>query len=883
MTAWTIVKGFVLRPLGRRPLRAAPAAVGMALGVAVILAIRLANVAVLEAFVAATDSLGGQTDLRIYGASGPFAERQLNDLRWLEQFGTISPVLEAYAMLVSPEVEQLAERRQPLARGEVLLVLGVDVLQDQQIRRYEVWQWHDTYRDRPERLRMLELLIEPDSIVLTERFARKHGIRIGDPVRLAFGSRVEAFRVRGLLRDTGPARTWQGNFALMDLSVVQSVTGRLGFLDAIDIRLHAARDFTEVFEAIRSRLPSGLVLEPPASRLGRTQTMVAAFQFNLTALSLVALVVGLFLVATTVSYSVTSRRQEIAVLLALGTPRTAVARMFVVEAALVAAVGICLGIPLGHFLARGAVKATSQTVETFYVAAVAEAAAKPLVLFGWESLRCSVLALLVAIVAAAGPAWQAASLDPLVVLRDVYLPVSSGTRLPWRLAILGLVLGAFAVQIPPVDGLPLGGYVAALSWAMAIAALTPMALVVLAALTRRYVRNPRWLALRLAIFQLSGSRSTLSTSVAALAMALGMMFAIAIMVGSFRTTVVYWLDSVLTSDLVIKPIMSSATLWSATLDSEVVQCARQRPEVEAVAWYSSRQIPYGRSTIRLDTSDLKVLLDRGRIRFKEPADAVPKLRSWIQTNKPLVLISESFSLRYEKYPGDHVSLDTPRGRVELPVGAVYYDYSSNLGTILIDFDLYQRLFDDEHPQRAPMALSLYVRPGTDVEKLRATMIELLKDRHLLYFVTNKDLREEALKIFDSTFAITYALLVIALFVAIVGIVAALFRLVRLRRHEIALLACLGLTPYGVRLIVFFKSLIVTLLSYILGWCIGLVLAWVLIYVINVQSFGWTIQFHLPWDFLWQSLVMVLATALVCGWWPAQAAAMMDPVVVLREE
>ncbi|GIW92000.1 MAG: permease [Pirellulaceae bacterium] len=881
MYRWAVLRPFIVRPLWQRPARVLPALLGIALGTAVIVAIRLANTSVLEAFVAATDSLGGQTDVRIYGASGPIDERQFEQLLWLEQYGTVSPILETYGMLVDRHVEAIADSSRPLARGEVLMVLGVDLLQDQQLRQYDVWQWAGG-TEKPELFQMLEMLVEPDSVVLTERFAARHGVEIGDRIRLAFGSRVVTLQVRGLLRDTGPARTWQGNFALMDLATAQAITGRMGQLDAIDVRFHPDRDWQQAMNEVRSRLPSGLWVEPPAGRAGRVQTMVAAFQFNLEALSMVALVVGLVLVGTTVSYSVTSRRDEIAVLLAVGSSRWAVAGLFVTEALLVACAGAVLGLPLGHWLAQGAVQATSRTVETFYVAAVAEATAGRAALSASESLRCVLLVLVAAAAAALRPAWQAACLDPLQVLHPAHYPGAMGRPNRPIEPLLWAVAGGLAVAVPPIDGRPWGGFLAALSFAAALASLAPATIRLTASVARKLQRTAG-ITLHLAAAYLAAGGVVTSAAVSALAMALGMMFAIAVMVSSFRTTVVYWLDSVLTSDLVIKPVMSSATLSSATLDPQIVDRVRRLPEVRAVTWYTSRQIPFGPSMIRLDTSDLDVLLEHGRVRFKEPAGAALRVRDRLRYDKRFLLVSESFSLRYKKYPGDSVVLHTPHGEVALPVAAVYYDYSSNLGTLLIDFDVYRQLFDDDRPQRSPMALSLYLQENTNVEKLSNRIRSLVGKDQLIYCVTNKELRAEALRIFDSTFAITYALLVIAVLVAIVGVVAALYRLIQLHRRELALMSCVGLTPWQLKKIVLVASLLTAMLSYGLGWAIGMALSIILVYVINVQSFGWTIQLHAPWEFLAESFTMVVLAAVLCGWWPARKAAGVDPIAVLRDE
>jgi len=877
-----LVAWFILRYLVWYPGRAVPGLLGIAVGVAVIAAIRLANVSVLEAFRAATDSISGTADLRIYGTNGPIDESQLAELLWLEQWGEISPVLETYAMLVEEPEPQERGASSGFGRGELLLVLGSDVLRDQSVRRYEVWKWGKGEASALTPRQILDLLLARDSIILTERFAQRKGIRIGDRIALAFGSRVRHLRVQALLRDTGPARTLQGNFALMDLAALQWAANRLGVVDALDIKLPDSATLEQAWAAIEEKLPPGLRVEPPTTRAGRSETMVRAFQFNLAALSGVALVVGLFLIYSTVSFSVTSRREEIAILLALGTSRLGVTGLFLSEAVVLATIGILWGLPLGQVLARGAVAAAASTVENFYVAGVAEATSQQTSLSWDEWLLCAALAWASAISASVLPAWRAAGLEPLEILRGL-VPATQRDRV---LRVVGqslvlALLGAAAQACPPVDGRPVFGFLAALCWASAVARTTPLWFILLAKMGILHKGVP--LTVRLALAGLRSGGGLLGASVAALGFSLGMMFAIAIMVGSFRTTVIYWLDGVLTSDLVVKPAMNSPTLSTATLDPELVEKLRTQPEIAASTWYSSRQIPYGQSMIRLDTSELAVLLEHGRILFKEPAAPQRAILDALAEGQPFAIVSESYSLRYHKRPGDMVTLESRSGPIQLPILAVYYDYSSNLGSILIDYQFYSRYFLDSHPYYSPMALSFYLRPGVDVQQVRNRWQKLFQGEHALYFITQQELRAEALRIFDSTFAITYALQWIAVIVAGTGIVSSLMRLIYLRRPEIALLSLAGVTPMGIHAIILCQSLIISVISLALGWIIGILLSLVLIYVINVQSFGWTIQFYLPWDFFIQSVFIVLITALLFGWIPARHAATMDALAAVRQE
>ncbi len=874
---------FITRALIREKLRAGLGIVGIALGVAVMVAIRLANFSVTDSFRAAVDAVGGDASLRVAGRAAPIDEQQLPSLDWLRQFGTVSPVLENYAMHVRRETHESPGR---LGRGELLYVLGVDVLRDVPIRKYQLLQTDPEQREVTPR-ELLDLVLDDQAIILTEQFARRRNYRIGDTITLAFGSRQRQLHIRGLLLDEGPARTLNGNFALMDIAAAQLASDRFGVIDYLDIKLEEGADIDAARRAIDKRLPDVLAVEEPSGRAGRTETMIAAFQFNLTALSSVALLVGLLLIYNTVSVSVAARREEIGVLSAMGASRSTIAALFLGEAALLAVAGAALGVPLGRWLARGAVTATAQTVETFYIATVAEASAATTNLPLRDVATIVLVTLVLALIAAAVPALSAARTDPVRVIRGNVQVAGRRTAQTWLILIAALLalIGFALTRLPPLGGKPVFGFVAELLFMASAAVMTPLVLIIACQILKRGAS--RWVPFlsmesKLAGANLLSAIPQTSISVAALAMSLGMMIAIGVMVGSFRQTVIYWLDSVLTADLVVKPIMNNSALSTGVLDAEVAEQIRQDSDVLATCWYSSRPFIYGDQEIRLDTSDLEQLLTHGRVLFKEPRGAVEAVRSALREQREFVVVSESFALRFKKTPGDRVSLPTRAGTRELPILAVYYDYASNQGTVLLDYSLYEQLFHDRDVARAPMAMSMYLREGADADAVRERLAAAHSDNQSLYFVTNHRIRREAMRVFDSTFAITYALQAIAIVIAGSGVIATLTRLIYERQKELGLLSLVGATPRQLQRMIVIEAVTIGTVSQLVGIAVGMVLAIVLIYVINVQSFGWTIQFHWPTTFLLQStLAIVLASALF-GNYPARRAAGMDALDTVRE-
>ncbi len=877
---------FVLRALWQHKGRSAIAIIGIALGVSVTVAIRLANVGVVESFRTAVVSISGDADLQIVGAAGRFDEMLLSDSAWLHRYGAASPITEAYAMFADPQGPTRGTQGE-LLRGELLHVLGVDVLRDSPLRGYQILRLSAEDRE-PTPQQLFDLLRDEQAIVITERFAKRKGLKVGDSIPLSFGSRVDLFRIRGLLLHTGPARTLDGNFALMDIAAAQVAMQRVGQLDRVEIKLAADSELDAAQKEIESALSPGLRVEQPNARYGRTETMIEAFQFNLTALSSVALLVGMFLIYNTISISVASRRKEIATLRAVGAGRGTVLMLFLAEAVLLGTAGTMIGLPVGQLLARGAVKATAQTVETFYIAAAAESAAGSPGLGLVDILTVLAVVLPLATGAAFAPAWQASGTDPVELLR----PVQQAHRIRsprWAWLVIGVVLVVLAIlqtRLPPVAGIPLFGFASEFCFMLSIAAFAPAVIWLACKTVRGWSRGTPIggrLDWRLAASNLLHSVDKLSISVAALAVSLGMMFSIAIMVGSFRDTVVYWLETTLTADLSVKPVMNTSAVSEIPMDPAVVKLINEHPAVEATTWFTSRQIADGQRNIRLAATDFRTTLRHGRLLFKQPTDATADLLRQVEANRPLALISESYSLHFDKHPGDQIKLPSADGTWELPVAAVYYDYASNQGTVMIDASWYQqRILGSDQPV-IPDVLALYLRDGYDAREVGRQLQQQSGPRQMLYFVTNNEIRREAMRIFDSTFTITYALELIAILVAGLGVASTLITLVYQRQTEIAVLDLLGATRRTVRRIIVLEAILIALIAQILGLIIGAVLAAVLIYVINVQSFGWTIQFQFPWMLLSGATLVTVLVAAVFGLYPARLAIRSDSLQAIREE
>lgn len=875
-SAWTLLalfRQFILRRLWSEPGRTAATVTGIALGVGVVVGMQLTNASSIRGFETALETVAGKATIEIVG-SGGVDETRLPALGWLREYGVASAVIEGEMAIVTG-----GEMR--ARRTEALRVLGVDILRDLTVREYIMGAAE--LLDTPAQgdsgsltaQRFLELLTSPRSIVITEKLARRRGYALGGELRLMVGDRVNTHVIRGLLKDEGPARVMDGSFALMDIAAAQLAFDRLGRVDRVDVMLHGARDTDAIDAALASisaRLPEGLQVQRPARRGEQVERMLAAFHLNLTALSWVALIVGLFLVYNTVTISVIARRDEIGTLRAVGVTARQVLVLFLGEAAALGLAGTILGLGLGRVLADLAVGLTSATVSTLYIAT---AAATP-------DLTSSLVALAFAIgiplslAAAWAPSREASRVAPMAAIRG-YDRLEGRARIGLRSLVLpALVLAGAAglARLGPVGGRPLFGYASSFVTIIGASLLVPPIIDGLARLVRRPLRRLLGVEGLLAHANLSAAIARLSISIAALAVSLSMMVAVAIMIGSFRDTVVYWVGQTLQADLFIGPGIRPTIGAEQTLSPSVIEAVSTHPDVAAVDTFRNIDLVYNDNLIVLGAGNFEVVLSHGSLLFKEPSDGRDALRRAIGTES--VIVSEVFANKYGTNPGDTLMLPTPAGPRPFAVVAVYYDYAVDRGVVVMDRGTLARHFGD----LVPSGIATFLRAGADPERVRDEMLARLDEGHRAFIYTNGALRTEVLRIFDSTFAITYALEIIAVAVAVLGVAATLITLVIERRRELSMLRLVGAASRQVRRVVVIEAALIGAVSQIIGLAVGLALAVLLVYVINLQSFGWTIQFHVPVAFLVQvSIAVVVATALA-GLYPAQQAARL---VVTQEE
>jgi len=380
----------------------------------------------------------------------------------------------------------------------------------------------------------------------------------------------------------------------------------------------------------------------------------------------------------------------------------------------------------------------------------------------------------------------------------------------------------------------------------------------------------------LASRSLAGSLRRTSVLVGALSTAIAMMTAVGIMVGSFRETVAVWMEDRLPADLYLRPGGSAAADRHPTISLGLAETIEKLPGVAAVERLRAYEIFYQEMPATLASVDLDVLRAEPNSEYFSGRPREQVLAELRDSNA--VVVSEPFTYKHGVKTGDFITLPLGEKQVTFRIADVYYDYSSERGSVVMDRKTMLRYL----PDPAPSNLAIYVAPEAKLETVRTEIEQATAGHHVLLF-SNRDIRVEAIRIFDRTFAITYALEAVAVIVAVMGIAGALLALVIDRRRELGLLRFLGGATGQIRKLILVEAGLLGLLANLAGLALGFALSLVLIYVINKQSFGWTIRFHWPVEILVAALTVVYAATVLAGLYPAEVAVRLNPLEVVHEE
>lgn len=861
------------------PLRTLLTLAGTALGVAVLVAVVLVNRTITRSVSAAIDDISGKADLQVSGGPQGLEERLLETLRAVPGVYKATPIVQEIARIdpgPGPGPGQGQGGPGPLAalRGQQLTILGIHMLgDDDHFRSYKSTEIDEIKRDP------LVFLNSSTNLILSEEFARRHGLKVMDRIPLLTPSGRQEFTIWGLIRDERMARAMGGALAVMYYQAAQVAFQRGTQVDRFDVAVAQGQSPEQVRGAIAAALGPGATIEHPDRRGERVNNLLGSFRQALVIASALALLVGMFLIYNTISIGVAQRQAEIGTLRALGMTRGQVRALFTLEGTLLGLLGSALGIVLGLWLSRAMLIFMTRAVSEVYLLVHAEDVQldRPLLLLSF------LVGTLGATFSALWPAREATRVQPVQALRGTSLTsalVGEGRGSRMRvLAVVaaGILAAAWPVsRLQPIGGQPIPGYAALGLVLLAALLLTPATLALLASRLAGPLRALWGIEGQLACGNLRRDRGRAAITVGALLVSVSTVTALAVLLASFERSTLKWIDQTMPADLFITSASPfAASTRNAHMSGELYGPLRALPGVAEVNRVRIVDLDYRDTAIKLVSFDWPVERRHGSFTFLQgdlpAADAALRGQG--------ALVSENFARRFAVRPGDTVTLMSPGGPRALPIAAVIVDYTSDQGVIFLDRAAYEAIWKDSRVD----TYKLHLGEGADLERTRDLIKERFGDRYTLFVLSNRELKQEVRKILGQTFQLVDALQMVALLIATLGIVNTLLAAVLDRTREIGVLRAVGGLRRQVRRLILVEALLLGLCGLLVGVAAGLLSGQILLTAVNTVQSGWRWPFALPLLSLARLVGLVLAAAAVAGWLPARQAARLPIVDSLKYE
>lgn len=844
---FTLLRYLSISEVRKHWLRHLLTAFAILLGVALFSAIRSASSSLEQSLRDTIDQIAGHAALQVTFVTGGLPESALNDISATEGVAAAAPVIESVVRLSGP------------AAGDIL-VLGVDLGADRSLREYTLVNG-EAAQDP------LALLTQDASILVTKEFADRNRLVEGSQLELNTAVGKKPVTVQGIIQLKGTAKTIGRNIGIMDIYAAQTLFSRGETFDRVDVTLKEGARIEDVLGRLQRSLGPGYRIEPPLRRGRQTESLIQAYGRVLFLCSLLALLIAVFVIFNAFSVSVTQRRAQIGILRALGETQMSIQRMFLMESAVLGLVGSWAGVLAGVWIGHGMMLFMAGVIERTYGLYLEIGPLHVDRLWVGFSL---ILGLFASITGAFLPSREAARVDPVLALqKGKHESLFDRENRVRRWIGAGLAIACMAAGISP--------------WAQSVVAqsaifsvlfvslvlLTPTLSVFLATLLRVPLGRIFGPEGRLAADSLVHSPRRTSATVCALTFSLACVLVMATFSVSIKASLTQWIDSSFNSDILIAP-SESLTARAYQFPATIAQELKEVPGVRQVDSLRVVNIPY------LDKSPLLMSIE---------------IDQWLQHNRPMledgnivdlpalmvgknrVLVSENFARNFHVRKGSTIVLDTPAGRQQFEVAGVDVDYSSEVGSLLIDRATYKRLWMDDRVDMFHLMLS----PGADAAVVRHKIELRFAATRTMFVLSNAEFHAEANRLVDQFLKLQYVQMMIAVLVAAIGLMNSLIVSISERKREIGVLRALGGENHRLRNAIMLEALCVGFVGTMLGICTGWVLGYYSVSSLNAAFVGWVFPYRFPaaWSFL--LFPAVAALCVLSAWYPSYSA-LRTPIV-----
>lgn len=864
MNLTNLLRRISLKHIRHQKTRMLMSMLGIALGVATMVSIDIVNTSVLRSFEESINHVTGRAVLQVTDAESGFPESMLERVQKVPGVEFALPVIQTNAMFSEGSKQSF-------------MILGVDALQDHQIRSYKL---SDESADIPD---PLLFLAKPDSLLITKKMARSEGLKIDQKVRLQTVEGFKTLTVRGLLDPEGPAKAAGGDIAIMDVYAAQIAFGKEGRIDRIDVSILPGETLDTMKERIGAALPKGYVIDTPRERSRQVELTLMRFRKSMSIIGFMALLVGMYLIYNAVSISVVHRRKETGILRALGCTQGQVLRLFLFETAALSGLASLAGIGLGIVFAHLTVGLVAQSITDLYIkASVSELA------FSRSGLIIDFcLGIIASLAAALVPASAGARITPISAIRvqpwsDGGLLLGGKIKIAAACSLLLSFVLLFAYKNAGPASLVRSSAVTSLSVLFLIVGIslaTPSFLRSFVGVFHRFLSPRLGAGGRLAGLNLQKNLSRNAIAVAAVFFSITMLVSSANMIHSASMSLTEYIDAVTQADILISSghPMSSGGAPNIPMPEAMMKEIEEIPGVRLAYPFRKSNINYAGRRILLESFDVERSKDYSSFDLFTDGRREDMIR--LLPRKDYVVINESLAARYGLRPGGTIDLQTPEGTRRFGVAAVAVAYESDSGVIWMDIHTYRKHWKDTVVD----LYELLVEPGASVPAVREAILGRFSKERSLFVMPAREFKDEIQKMLDRSFVMNNAVVIIEMIIAGFGIVITLLASVLERTREIGILRSIGMTRGQVSGIVVLESMLLGTCGGILGSVAGILVGW-----LNLEGFfridlGASMRYEIHVPSLFWALLFSIGFSVLAGLYPAWRAAKTNIVEALAYE
>lgn len=847
-----LLRDVSLPSLRQHRLRSALTLLGVAIGAQVIVAITLLNRSILASFEHTVETIAGSADLQVANV--------------------MAGVPEELAMRIAADpgvasASGLIHGTLGTAHGDLAL-FGVDLLANQRLRETQFPREHVHIADE------LRFVNATDSLALSTSFARRAGLALGAALEVRGPNGASTLAVRGTLDPVGPTALFGGDVGLVDLPTAQRLLDREGRFDQIDVELRDDGGAAAVAARLRALVGGAGTVEPPRERGARLGSMLSSVQTVLTLVSLLAIVVGAFIVYNTMDTAVAHRHRELTLARALGYTRRTVLTAVALEAIAYGAIGTAIGAVLGFASAR-----LSLGLVTLGVGAIwGRTDAPGVAIAPGDVLLVGLVGVGGSLVSSVLPALRAARIQIVEQLREER-PVLPDAPTEWRSAALGGVLTLAGILVLGGE-IRLGGTTATVAvimlgivlCAVGLTWIAPLVLRGMARLARLAVRAWRRPSPVLAVDNILRDPSRSRGAIAALMVAFALVLIVGSFVRSLRGSILSWVDQTVAADLFVSPSMALPLPAGPTLGGELEGVLRGVPGVAEVGAARMINARVGNTLAVLRTEGVA---DFGHKRYAVVEGDLSAATFAAFARGEVVFISDNLAYRQGLHVGETLELETPAGARAFRIGAVVVDYTLDIGTIIVDRATYRSVWRDDLVN----TFGVWLAPDADFDRVRAEISTRVASRSPVTILSGREFNAQIAGALDGALLMTYAVQLVAIGIAVIGVVNFFLAEVVDRRREIGLLRGVALTR---RQVVQMFSVEAALLGAV-GGVFAVAFGWLVARLLVLHSTrlvsGWTLTFEFPWGLAVTTVVLASVTALAASRHPTRRAAT-EPVAEL---